>query len=179
VHLGHHRRCSTLPKLARQEIAVAGSAVCFWTQIPNLHCQSLRCPELTAAVQAPLQLQLNCCHTGSSTDAACCHMGCLQRLRYTKWAGGSRSQTHRRAAMCGFTQDDGYVRIVAADAQRFTRSLLDLLLDVRATFFKNTVLLINPWYRYRYRCLEQVPIAGAYSQEHCPRVYAICRSELG
>jgi hypothetical protein len=30
--------------------------------------------------------------------------------RYAKWAGGSRSQTHRRAAMCGFTQDDGYVR---------------------------------------------------------------------
>ena len=33
--------------------------------------------------------------------------------RYAKWAGGSRSQTHRRAAMCGFTQDDGYVRGVA------------------------------------------------------------------
>ena len=120
-----------------------------------------RGPELTAAVQAPLQLQLNCCHTGSSTDAACSHMGCSQRLRYTKWAGGSRSQTHRRAAMCGFTQDDGYVRSVAADAQRFTGSLLDLLLDVRATFFKNTILLINPRYRYRYRGLEQVPIAGA------------------
>jgi len=36
--------------------------------------------------------------------------------RYAKWAGGSRSQTHRRAAMGGFTQDDGYVRGVAADA---------------------------------------------------------------
>jgi hypothetical protein len=34
--------------------------------------------------------------------------------RYAKWAGGSRSQTHRRAAMGGFTQDDGYVRGVAA-----------------------------------------------------------------
>ena len=33
--------------------------------------------------------------------------------RYAKWAGGSRSQTHRRAAMGGFTQDDGYVRGVA------------------------------------------------------------------
>ncbi len=30
-------------------------------------------------------------------------------IRYAKWAGGSRSQTHRRAAMGGFTQDDGYV----------------------------------------------------------------------
>jgi hypothetical protein len=33
--------------------------------------------------------------------------------RYTKWVGGSRSQTHRWAAMCAFTQDDGYVRGVA------------------------------------------------------------------
>jgi hypothetical protein len=32
--------------------------------------------------------------------------------------------------MGGFTLDDGYVRGVAADAQRFTGSLLDLLLDV-------------------------------------------------
>ena len=38
--------------------------------------------------------------------------------RYAKWARGSRSQTHRRAAMGGFTQDDGYVRGVAADALR-------------------------------------------------------------
>jgi hypothetical protein len=26
--------------------------------------------------------------------------------RYAKWAGDSVSQTHRRSAMCGFTQDD-------------------------------------------------------------------------
>ena len=32
--------------------------------------------------------------------------------------------------MGGFTLDDGYVRGVAADAQGFTGSLLDLLLDV-------------------------------------------------
>jgi len=56
--------------------------------------------------------------------------GCPQRLRCAKWAGVSRSQTHRRAAMGGFTLDDGYVRGVAADAQRFTGSVLDLLLDV-------------------------------------------------
>jgi len=36
--------------------------------------------------------------------------------RYAKWAGGSRSQTHRRAAKGGFTQDDGYVQGVAPDA---------------------------------------------------------------
>ena len=43
----------------------------------------------------------------------------------------SRSQKHRRAAMGGFTQDDGYVRGVAADAQRFTGSLFDVLLPGR------------------------------------------------
>jgi len=40
--------------------------------------------------------------------------------RYAKWAGGSRSQTHRRAAKGGFTQDDGYVQGVAPDALRST-----------------------------------------------------------
>jgi hypothetical protein len=29
------------------------------------------------------------------------------RTRYTQWSGGSRSQTHRRSAKGGFTQDDG------------------------------------------------------------------------
>jgi hypothetical protein len=42
--------------------------------------------------------------------------------------------------MGGFTLDDGYVRGVAADAQGFTGSLLDLLLDVPETFFQNTIL---------------------------------------
>ncbi len=43
--------------------------------------------------------------------------------------------------MGGFTQDDGYVRGVAADTQRFTGSLLELLLNVPATSFQNTILL--------------------------------------
>ena len=48
--------------------------------------------------------------------------------RYAKWAGGSRSQTHRRAAMCGFTQDDGYVQGVAPmHYARPPRILLELL----------------------------------------------------
>jgi hypothetical protein len=29
------------------------------------------------------------------------------------------------------------------------------------------------------KSLVPIPVAGAYSQEHCPRVYAICRPELG
>jgi hypothetical protein len=69
--------------------------------------------------------------------------------------------------MGGFTLDDGYVQGVAADAQRFTGSLLDLLLDVPETSSRTQLSLqLNPWYRYRYRCLEQMPIAEAYSREH-------------
>ena len=48
-------------------------------------CQSPRGPKLTAAAQAPLQL--NCCNTGSSTAASCCHKGCPQRLRYRSRRG--------------------------------------------------------------------------------------------
>ena len=47
--------------------------------------QSPRGPKLTAAAQAPLQL--NCCNTGSSTAASCCHKGCPQRLRHTSRQG--------------------------------------------------------------------------------------------
>jgi hypothetical protein len=46
-----------------------------------------------------------------------CTLGAIRpEVRYAKWAGGSRSQTHRRAAKGGFTQDDGYVQGVAPDA---------------------------------------------------------------
>jgi len=44
--------------------------------------------------------------------------------RYAKWAGGSRSQTHSRAAMGDFTQDDGYVRGVAPTHDCSSGSLL-------------------------------------------------------
>jgi hypothetical protein len=40
--------------------------------------------------------------------------------------GGSRSQTHRRAAMCGFTQNDGYVRGVAPTQDSFSGSFSNL-----------------------------------------------------
>jgi hypothetical protein len=52
--------------------------------------------------------------------------------RYAKWAGGSRSQTHRRAAMCGFTEDDGCVRGVAPTHERSSGSFLDFLLATSA-----------------------------------------------
>ena len=46
-----------------------------------------------------------------------CTLGAIRpEVRYAKWAGGSRSQTHRRAAKGSFTQDDGYVQGVAPDA---------------------------------------------------------------
>jgi hypothetical protein len=50
----------------------------------------------------------------SSLQARCRVLDAIRSgTRYAKWAGGSRSQTHRRAAMGGFTQDDGYVRGLA------------------------------------------------------------------
>jgi hypothetical protein len=52
-----------------------------------------------------------------------CTLGAIRSgTRYAKWAGGSRSQTHRRAAMVGFTQDDGYVRGVAPTHSCCSRS---------------------------------------------------------
>jgi hypothetical protein len=63
--------------------------------------------------------------------------------------------------MGGFTQDDGYVRGVAADAQRFTGSSLDLLLDVPTTFFQNTIVLTT-------KSLVPIPVpvsrVNAYSE---------------
>jgi hypothetical protein len=54
------------------------------------------------------------CLTPMGRGSACRASDAIRSgIRYAKWAGGSRSQTHRRAAMGGFTQDDGYVRGLA------------------------------------------------------------------
>ena len=59
-------------------------------------------------------------------------------IRYAKWAGGSRSQTHRRAAKGGFTQDDGYVRGFAPTHDR--SSFGSLLLRLGSFSHYNSVL---------------------------------------
>ena len=55
--------------------------------------------------------------TGHQNAAACSYAarsGAIRpEVRYAKWAGGSCSQTHRRAAKGGFTQDDRNVRGLA------------------------------------------------------------------
>ncbi len=62
-------------------------------------------------------MQRSCLNQGTKSGAACSYAarsGVIRpEVRYTKWAGGSRSQTHRRPAKGGFTQDDGYVQGVA------------------------------------------------------------------
>jgi hypothetical protein len=68
-------------------------------------------------------------------------------MRYAKWAGGSRSQTHRRAAMGGFTQDDGYVRGVAPPHGCSSGSFSNFCNFSRL----RPVLELSPWYRYRSR----------------------------
>ena len=67
--------------------------------------------------QGDAEAQRPVARTAHSRGAIC------SGTRYAKWAGSSRSQTHRRAAMGGFTQDDSYVRGVVADAQVLLRIL--------------------------------------------------------
>ena len=72
--------------------------------------------------QGDAEAQRPVARTAHSRGAIC------SGTRYAKWAGSSRSMmivllTHRLAAMGGFTQDDGYVRGVVADAQALLRIL--------------------------------------------------------
>ena len=96
-------------------------------------------------------------------QAFCMHKGAIRSgTRYAKWAEGSRSQTHRRAAMCGFAQGDGYVRGVAPthDAPR----TLPRLLATSATSSRRRC--VPKTYRYRY-CANTVYVTvsrvNAYS----------------
>jgi hypothetical protein len=71
--------------------------------------------------------------------------------RYAKWAGGSRSQTHRRAAKGGFTQDDGYVQGVAP--MHYARPPLILLeRRVSATIILSSIPIPVPG---QYRVVAQ------------------------
>ena len=82
--------------------------------------------------------------------------------RYVKWAGGSRSQTHRRAAMCGFTQDDGYVRGVAP-THKCSSDPCRLLATSATSSLRRCV---PKTYRYRYfanTVYVTVPRVNAYS----------------
>ena len=98
--------------------------------------------------------------------------------RNAKWARGSRSQTHRRAAKGGFTQT----------TVRWSEGLVPDRRPPRLFLFCSKssdcswVLKLGPWYLVPIlpvTVLRVKPIAGEYSREHCPRVYAICRPELG
>ena len=82
------------------------------------------------------------------------------------------------------TQTGRYVRLYSRrrlGARRSSRRT-SAPLDPSSTSFQNAIVLTTkslvpipvPVCR-----LEQMPIAGAHSREHCPRVYAICRPELG
>ncbi len=77
-----------------------------WLKITlKLSCtQGAEVTESSTNKQHHLSLKQNVCRASDAIRSG---------TRYAKWAGGSRSQTHRRAPMGGFTQDDGYVRGVA------------------------------------------------------------------
>ncbi len=86
----------------------------------------------------------------SRLQARCTVQGEIRSgTRFTKWARGSRSQTHRRAAMGGFTQDDGYVQGVApmhwVDAPRIPFWTSSNFCD-----FSSSGRCVPKTYRYRY-----------------------------
>ena len=100
------------------------------------------------------------------------------QTRDAKWARGSRSQTHRRAAKGGFTQGDVKVRRPRPD-----RTLLFPRCSEKLWLFESPKTNSDPdsgtGPTPPVPVLRVKPIAGEYSREHCPRVYAICRPELG
>ncbi len=76
--------------------------------------------------------------------------------RYAKWAGGSRSQTHRRAAKDVFTQDDGYVRGLAPthDPPSLDPCCTSFSLAVSATIIQSSIPIPVPGQYRLSRCLE-------------------------
>jgi len=90
--------------------------------------------------------------------------------RYAKWAGGSRSQTHRQAAMGGFTQDDGYVRGVVADAQALLR-ILDHPFSCHARAHFGPTFSPAQWCMRRLRVVLSASPPPRFTQSPFPRVH--------
>jgi hypothetical protein len=118
VHAVKHH--STLRTNTDVSVRSAEKCTLAWNEVRKRNCSSWSVRELNvgrrtclrpkeARKRKNLQFALHA-HACSLR----CTLGAIRSgTRYAKWAGGSRSQTHRRAAMGGFTQDDGYVRGVA------------------------------------------------------------------
>jgi hypothetical protein len=126
VHAVKHR--STLRTNTDVSVRSAEKCTLTWNEIRKRNCSSWSVRELNVRLGTCLDQRrhgsartcsLHCTLTPAARlhAHACslhCTLGAIRSgTRYAKWAGGSRSQTHRRAAMGGFTQDDGYVRGVA------------------------------------------------------------------
>ena len=81
---------------------------------------------------------------------------CDPQTRDAKWARGSRSQTHRRAAKGGFTQDDGKVeRRLVPDRRPLRLSFSVLKSCVPSRVLKLTLIPIPGPVQHRLsRCLE-------------------------
>ncbi len=70
--------------------------------------------------------------------------------RYEKWAGGSRSQTHRRAAKGGFTQDDVKVRrpwgpIAASFVPRLLLKAASIFVRYRYRWYRSNTACHGVW----------------------------------
>ena len=77
-----------------------------WNEVRKRNCSSWSVRELNVG-----RINLSC--TNGRQNVCRASDAIRSGTRYAKWAGGSRSQTHRRAAKGGFTQDDGNVRGLA------------------------------------------------------------------
>jgi hypothetical protein len=106
------------PRLACFPFIFETPSVCqLHLQIVSFSCDSIVLTNGGTEAQEPAG-----CTTRSRLQLGCTLSAIRSGTRYAKWAGGSRSQTHRRAAMGGFTQDDGYVRGVAPTHNCSSRS---------------------------------------------------------
>ena len=87
-------------RVLKEELQPAGTLLCL-ALLQLAHCPAVLLAPKGARKRKNLQLALNALACRLTARGAIC-----SGTRYAKWAGGSRSQRHRRAATCSFTQDD-------------------------------------------------------------------------
>jgi hypothetical protein len=115
--------------------------------VPHSTCPSLSpSPPAHSFIIGPAVINTHDCLGPMGRRNACRASDAIRSgTRYAKWAGGSRSQTHRRAAMGGFTQDDGYVRGLAPthDCSSSGSSLHQLVSSRAAALFSPYNLVLD------------------------------------
>ena len=148
----------------RRTILCAQHATCRFTLRIQVFCLSKRNNIIVKVAISMLEREFNKCvktwckiYSGVLGQNVCRASDAIRSgTRYAKWAGGSRSQKHRRAAKGGFTQDDGYVRGLAPthDCSSFGSLLHELSLAVLATIIQSSIPIPVPGQYRLSLCLE-------------------------